>query len=46
MQNVTKNIGEMVGNLTALFKIQGAATAIAEIIYAPVSQKFEGIEKP
>ena len=36
----------MVGNLTQLFKIQGAATAIAEIIYAPVVQTFEGTEKP
>jgi ATP-binding cassette subfamily B (MDR/TAP) protein 1 len=46
MQNVTRNIGEMVGNLTQLFKIQGAATAIAGIIYAPTSQTFVGSEKP
>ena len=41
MQNVTRNIGEMVGNLT-----QGAANAVAEIIYSPVTVKFEGTEKP
>lgn len=46
MQNVTRNIGEMVGNLTQLFKIQGAANAVAEIIYSPVTVKFEGTEKP
>lgn len=46
MQILTRNVGMMLSEIGNLGKIQGAAVAIAEIIYAPIDVNPVGKEKP